>query len=463
MKAAVIFAAILIILSTAAGAYTLTSTHAKGTELALGDKNLAFITYERTVDSDLTNDGDTGDYVLRYYDLSAGKLKNTGRDARHPSVYDDTIAYEDKARVINLYDTDSREAVRINERGTYPSIFGRYAAFVTAEKDEGLDLNDDGDQEDSILRYYNSDTGNTTNTEQAADRALAIDGAILLSTDEGDADEDLNRDNDRNDKVMQYLDIDSGDLFSLRIKGENPVGYEQSPVIITDNGEFLVLDIDDRKTEPTGIFGNNPSFYGSLLAYDINSTICIYNTITKTNKCLNITGTEPEIYGSRLAFADENREVAFLDGDDEDNDDITDFADNCPSDRNKNQEDSDKDGIGDACETAEQNATVQQNTTNTTKLIVPIEYNITITHNVTNTTANITPQLTAQVSAPAVEAKPNITRRDLPETTILASEKKDDKNPMYWFLVAIGTTLIGLVLLLIVPRWMRRRRKSFGF
>ena len=79
MRTAIIITAMLIILSCAASAYDITSTEMSGAELAADGKIIAFITFEDSIDKDLTGDNDTKDYVLQYYDISSDRVRNTGR------------------------------------------------------------------------------------------------------------------------------------------------------------------------------------------------------------------------------------------------------------------------------------------------------------------------------------------------------------------------------------------------
>jgi hypothetical protein len=456
MRTAIIITAMLIILSCAASAYTITSTGMKGTEIAADDKIIAFITFEDSIDKDLTGDNDTKDYVLQYYDISSDRVRNTGREARNPSVYGELVAYADKSRVVYLYNTDTKEAKRIGERGTYPSIFGDRIGFVTSEQDEDEDLDSDSDQDDNILQYYDISTGKVTNTKEHASRSLMLKDYIVYDTPEDAADADLDRDNDMNHNIIQYVDIDNEDIVNTRQAGANPVGFKEGSVIASDGKQFVVIDLEGRKSTGTGVFGNNPSVYGDLLAYEKNSTIHIYRISTGADKALNITGKNPIIYENMIAFIDDKKEVSLISGEDPDYDGVPDFADNCPMKGNADQKDTDNDSIGDACDEA------VQNTTSEPKLIVPVQYNISVIPE-NKTSVNATPQITAQVAAPTVLPPEPVQRRELPDATIMQSEKKDDKSPTYWFMMAVGIVVIGILIYVVVPRWMKKKRKSFGF
>lgn len=445
----------LIILSCAASAYTTTSTEMSGAEPAADNKIIAFITFEDGIDKDLTGDNDTKDYVLQYYDISSDRVRNTGREARNPSVYGELVAYADKSRVVYLYNTNTKEAKRIGERGTYPAIFGDRISFVTSEQDEDEDLNSDSDQDDNILQYYEISTGKVTNTKEHASRALMLKDYLVYDTPEDAADADLDRDNDMNHNIIQYLDIDNEDIVNTRQAGANPVGFKEGKIIASDGKQFVVIDLEGRKSTGTGVFGNNPSVYGDLLAYETNGTIHIYRISTGADKALNITGKNPIIYENMIAFIDDKKEVSLISGEDPDYDSVPDFADNCPMKGNADQKDTDNDSIGDACDEAVQNTTIEP------KLIVPIQYNISVIPE--NKTANTTPQITAQVAAPTVLPPEPVQRRELPDATVLQIEKKDDKSPTYWFMIALGIVVIGILIYVVVPRWMKKKRKSFGF
>ncbi len=454
---AIVIALMLIILSASASAYTIINTKMHGSEVSLEGNIAAFVTYEENIDKDLTGDNDTADHVVQFYTIDTDRIRNTGREGRNPSVYGELIAFEDKSRRILIYNTDSKDLIDTKARGTNPSIFGQRVGFATLEKDSG-DLNKDGDDTDTVIQYYDATEDKIINTETPGENALALKDFLVFDTAEDMAEEDLDRDGTRNSRIIQLYDFENEETVNTRQTGTSPAGFKESPILATDKNQFWLIDLGTHKKKETSAYGSHPSLYNDIIAYERNGTLWTYRISTGIEKPLGITGTEPALYENTIAFVDENKEVSLLVGEDKDNDDAPDFADNCPDKNNPEQEDSDKDGIGNACDDTPQGEPIVQ---------------VNATEMQENATA---PEITAQVAAPVQTAaeipKPEIApeppkqeaepRKDLPETMVF-QEKKQDKSPAYWFLVAVGITMIGIVLYVIVPRWMKKRRKSFGF
>ncbi|MEM4240376.1 MAG: thrombospondin type 3 repeat-containing protein [Candidatus Woesearchaeota archaeon] len=453
MKAA-IPALMLIILSIPALAYTITSTHVRGIEPAAGEAVVAFVTYEDSINSDLTGDGDTADYVLQYYSYGSDRVRNTGREARHPCVDAGLIAFEDRARRIIVYNTDRKDAVDTGARGTRPSIFSRRIAFATSEKDSG-DLNGDSDDSDTIIQYYDLDSGLVNNTGQLGERPLVLKDTIVFDTPEDVIGKDLNRDDRLNDNIIRYYDLDDGDTESTGIPGVLASGWKTSPVVAVYEGGFLLVDLDSHKAYKTNVSGNDPSIYSDMIAYEKNGMLFVYRISTGVEIPLKIAGTDPSIFRDAIAFIDEEKEIAILKGEDPDNDNIPDYADNCPASSNKDQEDSDRDGTGNACD----------NTPNGEQAALGEQVQQAALQEPPQMTASAVaqpraaPEPVQAAEQPKSEAEP---RRELPEPVIFQGEKKE-KSPAYWFLVAVGITMIGIIVYLFVPRWLRKKSRGFGF
>jgi uncharacterized repeat protein (TIGR01451 family) len=97
---------------------TVRDTGAVGSHPAVFGRIIAFQTDEAAIGLDLTGDGDRLDTVIRYYDLEAGQVFNTGQLGFEPDIYEDLIT------------------------------------FWVFEPRVQQDLNGDGDREDPIVQVY---------------------------------------------------------------------------------------------------------------------------------------------------------------------------------------------------------------------------------------------------------------------------------------------------------------------
>ena len=147
------------------------------------------------------------DGFIGYHDLSTNTTTNTGEAGMYPSVYGNIIAFQD-GLTIKHYNMSSGQ-VTIVGVGEVPSLHGNIIVFSTDESSVGADLNDDGDVEDMVIRYYDILTHTTTNTGKIGEYPSIYESTIAFSIYEPMVDTDLNCDGDRNDYVIRYLPADT--------------------------------------------------------------------------------------------------------------------------------------------------------------------------------------------------------------------------------------------------------------
>ena len=217
---------------------------------SVGDSIIAFNTAENSIGTDLNGDGDTHDWILRYFDIATEQTVDLGFDS-----------------------------------GFAPSVSGSIIAFTTWESDVGVDLNGDGNIGGNAIRYYdisthelkntgingainstslsgsiitclnrefnyggvyyNILTGLTEDMNFGMQAAASIDGSIVtFFIRERNTGLDLNGDGDANDSFVQYIDI-SQSIFDTSIGSDvtvNSVGTGGSVTFseVVTSGETTV-------------------------------------------------------------------------------------------------------------------------------------------------------------------------------------------------------------------------------
>jgi len=153
-----------------------TDTTALGEEPVLHGSIIAFVTEEGQVGEDLNHDGDLGDRVIRYYDLTTRKVVNTGASGKAPAIY------------------------------------GRYIVFMTGERSAGRDLTGDGDTNDWVIRYYDLEVGQVYNTARLGIEPDIYEDVISFWVFEPLARLDINGDGDKSDPIVQTYKITSTEM-----------------------------------------------------------------------------------------------------------------------------------------------------------------------------------------------------------------------------------------------------------
>lgn len=137
----------------------------EGAKIALDGDTIAFETHEDDAGEDLNGDGDIEDSIIRYYDISTGTVTNTGITTGYWSLSLDgnTIAFNtggirsEYAYSIGYYDISTGTVTWVMKGVWGMSVEGNTVAFSILEQSQfgvGMDLNGDGDTEDSVIGYY---------------------------------------------------------------------------------------------------------------------------------------------------------------------------------------------------------------------------------------------------------------------------------------------------------------------
>lgn len=124
--------------------------------------------------------------VIKYLNLTSGIKTDTGVAGTAPCIYCNIITFHDPP-TIKYYNISTATVTNTMAIGDWPSIYGDVIAFSTNESYVDSDLNNDGDLDDIVIRYYNKSEGTTTNTgELCGIRCdVEIHGSIItFSTDE---------------------------------------------------------------------------------------------------------------------------------------------------------------------------------------------------------------------------------------------------------------------------------------
>jgi hypothetical protein len=445
MRAAVL-AVMLVILSTAAAAYDITRLETQGAQPAVYGETVLFSTFEDAADKDLNGDGDTNDHVIQRYDIRDKETESLQTEGKNPAIFGTLSVFENDNRMLILH--EKNEFTNTKARAETPSVHAKRIAFVTREQDVNLDLNGDNDLNDPIIRIHHVDGESTLNTKAVGRNPVIIDDLVLFETSESEADADLNKDGDKDDNIIRYYDLDEDRLINTRFTGTNPLATKGSKIVITDDSKFWTIDLVTLTRKEIGTAGKNPALYKDLLVFERGSKLAILRVSTGVEKVLDIEGTEPTIFEGTIAYVDYSKKIAIIRGEDSDSDYIPDFADNCENEENEDQADKDKDNIGDACDPTDDPLPAAPAPEEPEVVEAPVE--------------EAAPPVTAQVTAPEPEIVETTERKPLPDTLVLQREV-EDKDGTYWFLVAVGLTVIGIILYIALPKWMNKRRKSFGF
>ena len=392
---------------------------------------------------------------LKLYDISTKKIKSIATNAKNPSIFGFYVAFEDEKGILNYYDTRIEKSAVTEAKGAGPSVYGENIAFSVPEALNGVDINNDGDADDSVIYYYQIGDAKIVNTRAIGRNPSLSRKIIAFETSEREVGRDLNGDDDSEDIAIRYYDLLTKNTSNTNLAGRNPkVFKDRFIVFLNENNEMSYYNINSAESINTKIAADSSSIFEDIIIYDSNNSLGSYSLLTKTKTKTEIYGIQPSLFENTIAFATNEKFVGDLNSDkdandliirylkagDADSDGVIDFADNCVNMQNSNQSDEDNDGIGNECDDffgEEAEAIAQEPGQEQASVLMP-------------------EQAKQEEEGQPLPEK----RKELPETLTVAKKKSRKWNLVFAVMAIFAVALITAFYL---PPYIRRRRKSFGF
>lgn len=323
----------LVLLSAAASALQTFDTKALGRNPDFSGNIIVFETEESEINADLNNDSDKTDAILRYYNIETKELSSIGIAGKNPALLETKIAFESPEAsqnkdlnsdgdkndtVIVYYSLPDKKIIDASAAGRTPAITDTAIVFSTPESETGTDYNNDGDKTDSIIRYYAIATKEIINTKQAGANPAANSKYIIFEASEKELNEDVNKDNDKDDLILRYYSFETNQTSNILAFGQKPSISKENivsftvPEKFTDdlNGDLdiedeilMYYDIPGQKLANTKIEGSGTSIFGKTIAFTKDNKISFYNLGNSVFMQTEMYGKDPVISGNKLAFS----------------------------------------------------------------------------------------------------------------------------------------------------------------
>ena len=350
----------LAVLSAAASALKTIDTRELGRNLDFYGKIIVFEAEESELNSDLNNDSDKTDTIIRYYDLEKKEAFNTGIAGKNPVILDLYLAFESPEAsqgkdlnadgdkndtVIIYYSIQDKKIIDSAAVGRNPSMTKDAIIFSTPEAETGTDYNQDGDKEDNVIRYYIITTKEIINTKQAGINPSASKEHAIFEASEKELKEDLNKDKDMDDAVLRYYSFSTNKTSSIIAFGQMPSISKENIAAFTVLEEFtddlngdldiedeilMYYDIPSQKLVNTKVEGSGPRITGKKIAFTANNKIVFYDIEKSAFAQAEAYGKDPVIYDDKVAFSTHEFFTGDLNEDADNKDTIIQYAEDLP-------------------------------------------------------------------------------------------------------------------------------------
>lgn len=266
----------------------------------------------------------------------------------NPSLYGFIAAYETNDG-IEFSEIRLGHKTKLNVTGDYPFVFSNYIVFSVKESELNEDINNDSDKNDDIIFEYDMNKKELTNLKAVGSMPVRNSDYLLFLTEEDQIGVDLNADGDMSDKIVRAYDFKTRKTANLKLEANSLSLGKLNSAVAESDGEIVLVDAMSHDVRRTKLKGSSPNIFGRTVIFSQNGELVTFLIDNFIPNNLGVKGERPQIFDAYIVFYDNNGLQARKEGD-LDNDEVGDFSDNCPAHANVNQEDSDRDGIGDVCD-----------------------------------------------------------------------------------------------------------------
>ncbi len=300
------------------------------------------------------------------FDISKNEERDLGR-GRNPSLFGFTVAFEAEEEgkpVIQYGNVQDKKIVSTGAVGRHPYIFSSFIVFSTKESELGVDFSNDGDLDDDIIRQYDIDSKELINLKAVGDFPALNQRSLLFVTEEKQIDVDLNADGDKDDKILRVFDKEKRQVANAEVVADKPVLFKSGKAVFTSDGKITIFDAVEQKALKTEIVGSSPTIFSNVVVFERDGNLFGFSLNSMKLAKISLVGSSPSLFEKRLAFVSSEKDlgdlnnngrfdeliIRYAEEEDVDGDDVFDFVDNCAAVINSEQDDSNSDGVGDACE-----------------------------------------------------------------------------------------------------------------
>lgn len=449
-----------LLLSTCANAFQLFNTETPGKNPSIYGSIIAFETHEDYAGKDLNTDGDMGDSIIQFYDTEKQTTTSTKTTGRNPSVFANNIVFEtfeseehkdlnddgdEEDSIIQYYSLHDEKTINTELEGEDPYLYQYLVVFSTPEKSMGIDYNNDGDLDDNIVRSYDILKNELANTKQVGRYPSTNGRRIFMSTSEKEAKTDINNDGDTDDEIFQVFSIEAKTTVPTDLPGTLSTMNKPGIAAYTQDTRLKIYDTEGSISTDTSMTADSCRIKETVAVCDESSKIKTYNLDTKTSALVDIRGARADLFENTVAFQTEEEYAGDLNNDGDQKDTVIRYA---------IVEDEDSDGLTEIMDNCPVNANPTQ---------------ADLDNDGIGDECDATDDRPKEVKQAEVEAAEQETAQTRQTQSSAANENKDksesenENNWEMWFGIILAVLIIIVGAVLYLPGYYRRKKKGFGF